>query len=173
MRTFQLELGVAGCPFKYDYKIWSELTTDLWVKALWERIQYFKIDIKMEYPTLKPPRENDKCIMEKLVKQGVRGSKLVSLNRVCKHQESIFISDIATANGKRVDPIYFFSWQESYERVLGKRRSRFIYGEERPSDKDWKNWRKTLSSKTLGYQILVRDLGKWRPVNNIPTQGLT
>ena len=45
---------------------------------------------------------------------------------------------------------------------MEKQRSRFIYGEEWPSDNDWKNWRKTLSSKTLGYQIVDRDLGKWR-----------
>ena len=45
---------------------------------------------------------------------------------------------------------------------MGERRSRFIYGEERPSDDDWKTWRKTLSSKTPGYHIVDRDFGKWR-----------
>ena len=91
IENLQLELGVAGCPFKYDFDIWGELATDSWVKSLWERIQHFKIDIEMEYPTLKPPREYDECIMEKLVKQGVRGSELVSINRVRKHQESIYL----------------------------------------------------------------------------------
>ena len=45
---------------------------------------------------------------------------------------------------------------------MGKQHSHFIYGEERPSEEYWKTWRKTLSSKTPGYQILDRDLGKWR-----------
>ena len=162
IENLQLELGVAGCPFKYDFDIWGELATNSWVKSLWERIHHFKIDIEMDYPTLKPPRENDECIMEKLVKQGVRGSELVCINRVRKHQESIFTSDIATAKGTRVDPIYFNSWHDSYERVLGKRRSRFIYGEERPSEGDWKVWRKKLSSRTPGHQLVDRDLGQWK-----------
>ena len=51
-------------------------------------------------------RENDECIMERLVREGVRGAELVSINRARKQQEALFLSDIVTANGKKIDPIY-------------------------------------------------------------------
>ena len=79
MENLQLELGVASCPFHFDYEIWSTLATDSWVKSLWERIHCFKIVLEMEYPTLKTPRENNEYIIVKLVRQGFRGSMLSSL----------------------------------------------------------------------------------------------
>ena len=39
---------------------------------------------------LKPPREYDECIMEKLVKQGVRGSKLASINTESASIKNLF-----------------------------------------------------------------------------------
>ena len=121
LENLQLELGVSGCPLNYDYDVWGKLATDSWVKSLWERVCRFKIKLDIEYKKLPPPRENDECIMERLVREGVRGSQLINLNRVRKHQEALFLSDIVTANGRRLDPIYLSSWHESYERHLGNR----------------------------------------------------
>ena len=83
IENLQLELGVAGCPFNYDFKIWGELATDTWVKAIWERVWHFDLSLEIDYKTLEMPRERDECIMERLVKDGVRGSRLPS-----RHQQS-------------------------------------------------------------------------------------
>ena len=121
LENLQLELGVSGCPLNYDYDVWGKLATDSWVKSLWERVCRFKIKLDIEYKKLPPPREFDECIMERLVREGVQGKQLTSLNRVRKHQEALFLSDIVTANGQRIDPIYLSSWHESYERHLRAR----------------------------------------------------
>jgi len=128
IENMQLELGVAGCPFQYDFKIWGDLATDTWVKSLWERIQHFDLSLEVDYKTLEMPRQYDDCIMETLVREGVRGKKLVGINRARKAQEALFWSDIATADGKRVDTSYRNDWKDSFERTLGSHRSTFEYG---------------------------------------------
>ena len=59
----------------------------------------------MVYPTLKPPLVHDECIMEKLMRQGVKKKLLTNLNQICKHQEVLSLSEIATTKGYKIDPI--------------------------------------------------------------------
>ena len=161
IENLQLELGVAGCPFSYDYGIWNGLATDSWVKSLWERIHTFGLSVEIDYETQKAPRENDECIMECQVREGVRGAELASINRARKQQEALFWSDIATANGKKIDPIYLADWEMSFEGQLGRHRSVFEYGRERPTDHDWVVWEKALKRLNLGYCSFPIPLGKW------------
>ena len=84
IENLQLEMGVAGWPFDYNYETWHELATDSWVKSLWERIQKFDLSVEIDYKTLDMPREKDECIVERLVHEGFRGAKLVSINRARK-----------------------------------------------------------------------------------------
>ena len=71
LENLQLELGVSGCPFKYDFKVWGGLATESWVKSLWERIHRFNIKIDLDYDALPMPRERDECIMERFVREKV------------------------------------------------------------------------------------------------------
>ena len=48
IENLQLELGVTGCPFQYDYGVWSGLATDSWVKSLWERIDNFDLSLELD-----------------------------------------------------------------------------------------------------------------------------
>ena len=41
LEDLQIELGVSKCPLLYDYKIWGDLATNTWIKALWESIQKY------------------------------------------------------------------------------------------------------------------------------------
>ena len=59
----------------------------------------------IDYKPLKPPRENDKFIME-VISKILNGCDLVAFNRARKRQEATFLSDICTANGSRIDPLY-------------------------------------------------------------------
>ena len=103
-------------------------------KTLWERIHKFGLSLELDYDSLIPPRENNECIMERLVRDGVRGKELVGLNRVRKCQEALFWSDIATANGARIDSVYVRDWRTTLEGRLGKHRSRFKFSQECPTD---------------------------------------
>ena len=49
------------------------------------------------------PREEEECIMERLVREGFRGAELVSINRARKQQETLFMSDVAKADGCNID----------------------------------------------------------------------
>ena len=66
----------------------------------------FNINLDVEYKSLPMPRENDECIMERLLSEGVLGQELISINRAQKHQEAIFLSDIFMKNGLKIGPIY-------------------------------------------------------------------
>ena len=164
IENLQLELGVTGCPFTYDYSIWKDLATDSWIKSLWERIQHFGIDLQIEYNVLPMPRTNDECIMERCVAAGVRGHELASINRVRKHQEALFLSDIATADGEKLDEAYLQDWHQSEEFQLGRHRSNFGFGRECPTEADWAAWSNYWHGvcKNSIYSRLPCALGGWR-----------
>ena len=76
------------------------------MKAIWERVWHFDLSLEINYKTLEMPREQDECIMEQLVKDRVCGSRLVSINRVRKVQEALFLSNITNADGTKIDKTY-------------------------------------------------------------------
>ena len=136
IENLQHELGVSRCQFEYGYDTRNGLATDSWVKLLWEQIWNYNIQLEVDYKPLTMPREYDKCIMERFVNERVRGHELVAINRVRKHQQAMFVSDIAAANGKSIEAIYLASWEDSYERELGRRCSHFDFGTDHPSKTD-------------------------------------
>ena len=154
-------MGVSGCPFKYDFKVWGGLATKSWIKSLWERIHRFNIKIDLDYDAFPMPRERDECIMERFVREKVAGKELASINRVRKHQQALFLSDIVSANGRTIEEVYLSDWQLSYERQLGRRRSHLDFGKEFPSNDDFVNWNRALNSSTLGTMTLPNRLGNW------------
>lgn len=127
-------MEVTGCPFQYDYGVWSGLATDSWVKSLWERINKFDLSLEIDYNSLNLRRENNRPIMEWLVREGYRGAELEAINRVRKYQEAIFVSDIATASGSTIDWTYIGDWHNSLDGYLGKHRSYYEFGKEWPTE---------------------------------------
>ena len=73
----------------------------------------------------------------------------------------MFVSDIAAANGKSIEAIYLASWEDSYERELGRRRSHFDFGTEHPTITDWELWNRTFNTSNSGTMCLSRCLGYW------------
>ncbi len=51
------------------------------------KIDAFNIDFELDYTVIEPPRRNNKPIMQLMVDEGIRGSKLRAINRVWKVQE--------------------------------------------------------------------------------------
>ena len=77
------------------------------------------------------------CVMKAFVKAGVQGDFLIELNRCRKHQEALFMSDITTANGRQLESNGITDWKTSHEADLGKHRSKYHYGKERPTKENW------------------------------------
>ena len=69
------------------------------------KIHTYKIEVSLDYKELKQPRgASDKCLMETWVQNGnLTESELRGLNRVRKHQQATFLSDITTAKGDKLD----------------------------------------------------------------------
>ena len=115
----------------------------------------------MDYESLPMPRERDECIMERFVREKVPGKELVAINRVRKHQQALFLSDIVAANGLKIERTYLSSWHLSYEKQLGMRRSHLDFGLEFPSESDFKSWNRAFNASTLGTMALANRLGNW------------
>ena len=103
LEELQIELGVQGCPLTYDYEIWGHLAEHSWIKALWEKVYRLDIDLHLDYDDLRPPRDRDRCLMEVYVEAGLRGKQLQQINRARMHQEVMFLSDVASANGRYIE----------------------------------------------------------------------
>ncbi|KAL7540264.1 hypothetical protein ACHAXR_009988 [Thalassiosira sp. AJA248-18] len=76
--------------------------------------------------------------------------QLLQVNRARICQEVVFISDIATANGRYIEHHLFRDWKLSHEFDLGMHRSSPKFGVAFPTDKDWDEWRLALSRFTIG-----------------------
>ena len=131
------------------------------MKSLWDRIWNNDIQLEVDYKPLTMPREYDECIMERSVNERVRGHELVAINRVRKHQQAMFVLDIAAANGKSIKAIYLASWEDSYERELGRRRSHFDFGTEHSMKTDWELWNKAINTSTSDNMCLSQCLRDW------------
>ena len=61
---------------------------------------------------------------------------LKRVNRVRKHQEVMFLSDMAAARGNNVDSYYVEDWTLGHESTTGRHRSELIFGKECPTKED-------------------------------------
>ncbi len=146
MRHLRLELGVPDCPFQYEFSTWGHLATDSWAKSSWEKLDELGISLDFKSDNIPIPRRGDKAIMHLMVKMGLRGRDLLQVNRVRKTQEAMFLSDITTANGRYLERhLLEGHWIDSGERLLGKHRSKFIFGHEYPTAADFNYGRNTCS----------------------------
>ena len=55
LENLQMVLGVAGCPFDYNYDKRGECATPRWVKSLWKKIWKLGLEVDIDYKPLKPP----------------------------------------------------------------------------------------------------------------------
>ena len=93
---------------------------------------------------------------------GLSGESLIRVNRSRKHQEALFLSDIVTAKGKRIERDYLRSWREAQKWSLRRHRTRYEYGPESPTKEDWDSWNKEISKLTTLNWTLFKPLGAWR-----------
>ncbi len=103
----QLQIGTPNNPFLQDYAKWGYLAPLSWVKMLWKSLHHFKIMLYMKFPSIAPPRENDKVIMDIIVDQPIDPLEIARLNRCRVFLQALFLSDIMTADGKYIENFVF------------------------------------------------------------------
>jgi hypothetical protein len=68
-------------------------------EMLWKSLHHFDITLYMSFPTIKPPRERDRAIMDIIFSQNLDPTDITRINRCRIHLQAKFLSDVTTADG--------------------------------------------------------------------------
>jgi hypothetical protein len=162
---FLLELGISTQPLQESYEKYSFLSTHSWMKMLWEKLSMFGVQTIIADGELVNPREGDRFLMQVLIERGYSREILLQLNRVRLYWQALFVSDILTALGNKIDP-----------EVLGqptthRKRSHLRLPTEYPTVSNFQTWRGAIlalcPSRNTGTRVGViiapmHRIWKWR-----------
>lgn len=156
LELIQLESGFLDCPLLHSFHPIGHQLTPCWVRSLWQMLDYFNFQLHLAYPTLDIPRDGDIALIAIYLRLRPHAKDFISWNRVRLFLRAIFLSDITTADGKYIDPLYLHGPVDEYRPM-----SSYDFPEERPSHYDWNVWTSFWSEYTLENDTLPRPLGRW------------
>ena len=99
-----LELGLLFHLLQESYDQFEGLVTHSWVKMLWEKLSKFKVRAVVANIQSTLPRDGDQFIMQVLIQSGYSIQALLRLNRVRVCQQTLFMLDVLTASGNKINP---------------------------------------------------------------------
>ena len=102
-----VELGMSFQPFLLSYANFGHMVTTSWLKRVWEKLDRFKFLVTVHNLQSLFPQDGDDWLMARFIGLGYGVEDLLILNRVRKHQQVLFLSDILGAGGKSLDKQYF------------------------------------------------------------------
>ncbi len=73
------------------------MATKCWMKSFWEHLHYYCFKIRLIYPSLAMPYQQDRMLVEMFLDAGYKGLQLQGLNRCRLVLRLLFLSDITTA----------------------------------------------------------------------------
>jgi hypothetical protein len=82
------------------------MVTISWLKQVWEKLDRFKFVVRVHNLCSMYPREGDDWLMARLIVVGYRDDDLLTLNRVRKHQQVLFLSNILGAGSESLNKQY-------------------------------------------------------------------
>jgi hypothetical protein len=154
LHYLQLQLGMPHNPLLLDYTVWGHLAPLSWVKTLRQTLHYFDIHLHMAYPNIASPRERDQVIMEIFLSANLGPESIRSLGQCRVSLESIFLSDLTTADGKYLEDFVFIpSGRE--------KASTFKFPRKQPTQSNWNLWFDFWHSFTTTRDKLKVPLGNW------------
>jgi hypothetical protein len=121
---------------------------------LWKSLHHFEIMLYMKFPSIAPPRENDKVIMDIILDQPIDPLEIARLNRCRVFLQALFLSDITTADGKYIENFVF-------DPGGATKRSRYSFPREQPTRQDWDCWINFWHEYTTTGGKLISPLGGW------------
>ncbi len=154
LHWLQLQLGTRDNPLLLHYPTWNALTCRTWWVELWHSLHESNVTLALQYDATPLQRHQDITVMQLMTDNGVSGNDLASVNRCRNHLNVLFLSDIATADGRHIAPDIISSRPR-------QRRSGFTFPRENPTQADWTTWQRTLKTITGLNGKLPRPLGKW------------
>ena len=140
MELLITELGLSLQPFQQSYKRFGDWVTPGWLKSIWEKVDLFNIRIEVNNVPLQQPKRRDEWLMAKFDGAGFCKADLLRLNKVRKHQQVLFLSDVLCAQGKTIDRRYLTRRQEQ------EKWSTLRFPKEDPPRKDFRFWKQALQT---------------------------
>jgi hypothetical protein len=137
---FLLELGISLQPLQATYDRYSFLSTHSWMKMLWEKVSKFGVKTVIANTGVAFQREGDRFIMQEFFERGYPWDVLSSLNRVRIHYQQLFLSDIFTASGQKLDPEV--TRQDNRQQNWSELR----WPIEQPSESDFQLWKDAVGA---------------------------
>jgi hypothetical protein len=98
-------------PLQLLYADFRNMVTTSWLKQVQEKLDRFKFAVTVHNFCSVSPREGDNWLMVRLITIGYGGDDLQTLNRVRKHQQVLFLSNILGAGGESLDKHYLRKWR--------------------------------------------------------------
>lgn len=148
----QMETGLSGNTFLWDYSRYECLATHTWLKVLWQYLHTF--GVRLDLPDVEVPsvRERDKVIMDEVTKV-MNKSDWPAVNRVRKKLQLYFLSQLSHCDGVCVK-----------KKLIGGKfaqPSMMDFPYEEPTASDRKLWKRALTLITSpNYRIQI-PLGKF------------
>jgi hypothetical protein len=135
-----LELGLSFHPLQESYDWFESLVTHSWVKMLWEKLSKFKVRAVVANIQSTLPRDSDQFIMQVLIQSGYSIQALLRLNHVRVCQQTLFMLDVLTASGNKVNP------EVLNRQPPGEAWSNMTWPTEHPTDSDFQLRRRAIAS---------------------------
>ena len=101
-----IDLGLSFQLFQVSYIHFGKWVTTSWLKRIWEKFHFYGFSIHVHNLTTEFPRHGDDWLMSRFIARGNTTNELAILNRVQKHQQVLFLSDILGASGGSLDKRY-------------------------------------------------------------------
>ena len=133
-----VELGVSVQPFQESFNKYKDWVTWSCIVSLCEKCDMFNVVIHLNDNFFRMPREGDKWIMQLFTRVGFNKEDLLRLNRVCVHQQVLFLYSVLGASGKSLDKKYMT------KRNPEEKWSTLRFPKEKPPNKDFQLWRMAL-----------------------------
>jgi len=156
MSYLQILTGSTRCFLNLPFAKYSKWMERTWLTSIWElldRVQ-FTIDMRRAW-TPSAQRQGDAALMTMFISSGYKGGDLAQLNRCRVYHQVFFLSDVATADGTRIEDRY---------RQPERNRERLSQwkwpAQGQPDDKAWELWREALTYFET-YGKLRVPLGEW------------
>ncbi len=101
-----VELGMSFQLLQLLYTDLGNMITTSWLKRVWEKLDRFKFAVMVHNLRSVFPWEGDNWLMARLIAIGYRGDDLRTLNKVRKHQQVLFLSNILGSGDESLDKCY-------------------------------------------------------------------
>jgi hypothetical protein len=130
----QIKIRCQGNPLNKNYTTLGLLVMDRWVKAVWERAFHYEFTITLDYPVQTHPHARGQDLTDIFLEKNKSGKELLCLTRCRISHQAMYLSCIATAEGKHPDKTYLFLLQRM------ECLSVWQFAQEEPTPYDWKLW---------------------------------